>query len=74
MDYNKIILDNLEEDKLFHAIVQDLKREHSVLTRAIAQSETGSAALIVGAMEREINLLVALDKKKNGDNNIVNVA
>ena len=74
MDYNKIILDNSEEKKLFHAIISDLRREYSVLAKATAQGETGSAALVVGAMEKEINLLIDLDKKLNDIKDSVNVA
>ena len=74
MDYNKIILDNTKEDELFHKAVQDLKREYAVLAKAIAQGEQGSAAIVVGAMEREVNLLLALDQKKNPGKESVNVA
>lgn len=74
MDYNKIILDNTKEDELFHKAVQDLKREYAVLAKAIAQGEQGSAAIVVGAMEREVNLLLALDQKKNPGKETVNVA
>ena len=74
MDYNKIILDNTKEDELFHKAVQDLKREYAVLAKAIAQGEQGSAAIVVGAMEREINILLALDQKKNPGKETVNVA
>ena len=74
MDYNKIILDNTKEDELFHKAVQDLKREYAVLAKAIAQGEQGSAAIVVGAMEREVNLLLALDPKKNPGKETVNVA
>ena len=74
MDYNKIILDNTKEDELFHKAVQDLKREYSVLAKAIAQGEQGGAAIVVGAMEREVNLLLALDQKKNPGKESVNVA
>lgn len=74
MDYNKLILENTKEEELFHAVVQDLKKEYAVLAKAIAQGEQGSAAIVVGAMEREINLLIALDQKKNGNTETVNVA
>lgn len=74
MDYNKIILDNTKEDELFHKAVQDLKREYAVLAKAIAQGEQGSAAIVVGAMEREVNILLALDKKKNPGKETANVA
>lgn len=74
MDYNKIILDNTKEDELFHKAVQDLKREYAVLAKAIAQGEQGSAAIVVGAMEKEVNLLLALDQKKNPGKETVNVA
>lgn len=74
MDYNKIILDNTKEEELFHKAVQDLKREYAVLAKAIAQGEQGSAAIVVGAMEREVNLLLSLDQKKNPGKEPVNVA
>lgn len=74
MDYNKLILENTKEAELFHAVVQDLKKEYFALAKAVAQGEYNSAALVVGAMEREINLLLAIDKKNNGDSGTVNVA
>ena len=74
MDYNEIILDNTKEEELFHKAVQDLKREYAVLAKAIAQGEQGSAAIVVGAMEREVNLLLSLDQKKNPGKEPVNVA
>ena len=74
MDYNKIILDNSEDKKLLHAVAVVLKKEYAILTKALAQGEVGSAALVVGSMEREIDLLSDLDKKLNDIKETVNVA
>jgi len=74
MDYNKIILDNTEDKKLLHEVAVVLKKEYSILAKALAQGEVGSAALVVGSMEREINLLADLDKKLNDIKETVNVA
>lgn len=74
MDYNKIILDNLKDEEALHIISGDLKKEYSALARAMAAGNNESAALIVGAMERDINLLLSLDNKVNGDKDTVNVA
>ena len=74
MDYNKLILENTKEDELFHAVVQDLKKEYFALAKAVAKGEYNSAALVVGAMEREINLLLKLDEQKNGNKETVNIA
>ena len=74
MDYNKVILDNFKDEELLHAIASDLKREYSALARAMAGGNNESAALVVGAMERDINLLLSLDNKVNGNKDTVNVA
>jgi len=74
MDYNKLILANVEDKDLLHNIATVLKKEYQILAKALAQGEVGSAALVVGSMEREINLLSDLDKKVNGESNTVNVA
>lgn len=74
MDYNKVILDNFKDEEMLHAIASDLKREYSALARAMAAGNNESAALVVGAMERDINLLLSLDNKMNGKKDTVNVA
>ena len=74
MDYNKLILANVDDKELLHNIATVLKKEYQILAKALAQGEVGSAALVVGSMEREINLLSDLDKKVNGESNTVNVA
>lgn len=74
MDYNKIILDNTKEEELLHKIIQDLRKDYTVLAQAVAKGEQGSAAIVVGAMEKEINLLTAIDNKKNPGKQVVNVA
>lgn len=74
MDYNKLILANIEDKELLHSIATVLKKEYQILAKALAQGEVGSAALVVGSMEKEINLLSDLDKKVNGESNTVNVA
>lgn len=74
MDYNKLILENTKEDELLHAVVQDLRKEYATLARALAKGEPNTAALVVGAMEREINLLLKLDEQKNGNKETVNIA
>lgn len=74
MDYNKIILDNIDDKKLLHSVTTMLKKEYQVLAKALAQGEVGSAALVVGSMERDIDLLSDLDKKLNDIKDTVNVA
>lgn len=74
IDYNEIILEKLKDEEALHKISTDLKKEYSAIARAMASGNNESAALIVGAMERDINLLVSLDNKINGGKDIVNVA
>ena len=74
MDYTQIILDSVEDKKLLHQITDSLKKEYLSLAKAVSAGNSELCGVIVGKMELDVNLLIALDKKVNEIKPSVNVA
>lgn len=74
MDYTKIIIDNVNENELLHKVTQDITAKFTNISKLTAQGEHVAAAELLGTVDREIELLNAIDTKINGNKKSVTIA
>lgn len=67
MDYIELIADNTNPEELLHEVAQRIKKEHSAIVRACSSDKINSVAGLLGEMSVDVDLLVKIDEKMNGN-------
>ena len=73
-EWTKYVLDNVEDNKVLHHCVGELKKNFVAAYKALAEEKNQLAAEIVSDTLHEIELLEALDNKINGEKKTTVVA
>ena len=73
-DWNKYILENVENDKVLHFCVENIRKNYNAAAKAIISDKNQMAAYILADTDQYIELLNDLDNKINGDKKTTVVA
>lgn len=73
-DWNKYILENVENDKVLHFCVENIRKNYNSAAKAIISDKNQMAAYILADTDQYIELLNDLDNKINGDKKTTVVA